>query len=229
MDIHRDIATVARLLGDPARAVMLSRLLDGRAAAAGELAREAGIAPQTASEHLAKLLAAGLVRVTTSGRHRYYSLSGSDVALALETLGVLPSAVRRSSRVPAELRFARTCYDHLAGWLGVAIAETCVSRTLVSDESGVMILTEAGRRYFIDLGIATDTEPAEYPRGRTCMDWSERRPHIGGALGSALLERLLASGWISRTKVPRALRVTLDGRRELERRLGLRFDHERLD
>jgi len=219
-----DLAAVARLIGEPARAVMLSRLLDGTAVPAGELAREAGISPQTASGHLSQLLDGGIVAVRTTGRHRYYRLSGPEVASALETLSVLPAPAPHRSRVPEALRFARTCYNHLAGRLGVAITAAFVEWRYVFEASDGFVMTDDGRQYLKDLGIEVDAPHRSLFTGRACVDWSERRPHFGGVLGHLLLDRMTALKWLAMTNVPRALRLTVEGRRELERTLRLHLD-----
>jgi hypothetical protein len=172
------------------------------------------------SEHLAKLKDAGFVAVERGGRNRYYRLAGPEVATAVEALAALaPRAevrsLRQANRAGA-LGAARTCYGHLAGELGVGITDALVDRGLVEREGEVFLLTEPGADFFVDLGIAKP------PRaGRSCNDWSERRPHLAGKLGVALTKRLFDLDWIERTGQPRAVRVTKVGRRELGRRLDI--------
>lgn len=197
------IAPVAALIGDPARANMLTALMDGRALTASELAQQAGVTLQTASGHLGKLETARLVEVEKQGRHRYFRLSGNDVAHALETLmGVAARTgslrVRPGPRDPA-LRKARVCYDHLAGERGVIALEQLRANGLLAGAPHALSLTARGRRFFSEFGI--DIDPLE--RGRrplclACLDWSERRHHLGGALGAALLEQLCERGWARR-------------------------------
>lgn len=217
----QDLAAIAKLIGDSARARMLSRLLDGSSVPSGELAREAGISAQTASGHLAMLLRGGLVVVVPQGRHRYYRLAGANVANALETLAVLPAAAPGVSRVPPQLRFARTCYNHLAGGLGVALATAFMTHHWVVQVADIFTVTEDGFRRLRTLGIE---HPATHFAGRTCMDWSERRLHLGGRLGSVLLTRFMEAHWLAKTKIPRALRLTVAGRQMIERSLGLRVE-----
>ncbi|MDJ1157258.1 winged helix-turn-helix domain-containing protein [Chelatococcus sp. SYSU_G07232] len=196
------IAPIAALIGDPARANMLTALMAGRALTASELAAEAGVTLQTASGHLARLESARLLVVEKQGRHRYFRLSEPDVAQVLENLmGIAARAglarVRTGPRDHA-LRKARVCYDHLAGERGVALLRGLDERRLIADE-GTLALTEAGRRFFCDFGIDLERlERSRRPLCRACLDWSERRHHLGGALGAAILARLCDLGWARR-------------------------------
>jgi DNA-binding transcriptional ArsR family regulator len=220
------IAEIAALAGDPARANILTALLDGRAMTATELAYAARVTPQTTSAHLGKLTEAGLITATPSGRHRYFRLASPKVAQMLESIVAVAGDNRPRfkplSRQAAALRAARVCYDHLAGQLGVRIAEAMVARGyLVLEDDGGRI-TEAGMRYLWGLGI--DTRIAGKGRRylcRACLDWTERRPHIGGAIGAALAERWLALGWVTRAKDSRAVTVTPEGERGFRDSLGL--------
>ena len=223
-----DFAFVAALAGEPARAAMLSLLFDGRAMPAGELARAAGIAPATASVHLNKLLEGGLIRVRAQGRHRYYELARPEIAHALETLGsIAPSQKIRSlsgSLRAERLRFARSCYNHLAGELALAIAQGFVrTGALEPDEGGFRLCENAGE-IFAPFGVDTRAlfrNPAAHVRA--CIDWTERRHHISGPLGAALLEALLACDALRRRQEPRALELTEHGRGMLSRLLGIDF------
>ena len=206
------IARVAALIGEPARAEMLTALLADRALTATELAQHAGVTKQTASAHLAKLLDAGLVAVERQGRHRYVRLAGRDVAQLLESLlGVAfrtgAVRLRASPREPA-LRRARVCYDHLAGELGVQLLESLQRRRLLrrGGADGALELTPAGARWCADWGIDVAALVAgRRALCRTCLDWSERRHHLAGSLGAALLARCLELGWLRRTRDSRAL------------------------
>ncbi|MBD3147262.1 ArsR/SmtB family transcription factor [Microbispora bryophytorum] len=220
-----DIAPVAALIADGARAAMLTALLDGRALAAGELARIAGVSAPTASSHLARLLDGGLVTVVKQGRHRYYRLAGPDVARTLEVLARISGrvAVRslRQSRQARLLREARSCYDHLAGRVGVELYDALVREGGLIEADGGCLLTASGAQALTELGV--DVERVRRARRRfapDCLDWLERRPHLGGALGAAVLDRLLAREWLVRGTVPRALRLTGTGREGLERIFG---------
>lgn len=191
-----NIAEIAALIGDPARANMLTALMDGRALTVSELAQVAGVTLPTASGHLSRMEAAGLLAAEKQGRHRYLRLSGGDVAAAIESLMELAQRtgavrVRTGPRDPA-LRAARVCYDHLAGARAVALASGLEERGLMIDGA----LSDAGRAWFAARGFARGE--GRRPFCRPCLDWSERRPHVGGALGAAILTRALDKGWARR-------------------------------
>jgi len=219
-----DIACIATVIGDRARAAMLSALHEGAPLPGGELARRAGIGSSTASEHLARLVGAGLVRAERRGRHRFYSLAGDEVARAWEALAVIapPKEVRtlRAAAVGAALVEARTCYDHLAGRLGVAVTEALVAAGALDDRGGG--LTLGGERGpLADLGVEVEELRSRRPLVLRCLDWSERRPHVAGALGAAIASSCLERGWIERLPSTRAVRVTDAGRMGFSRSLGL--------
>ncbi|OJU17816.1 MULTISPECIES: helix-turn-helix transcriptional regulator [unclassified Sphingomonas] len=226
MTTGNNMAAVARLIGDPARANMLDAMLDARAHSAGELATIAGVSAATASGHLRQLLDGGLVAVAAQGRHRYYRLASPEVARLLEGLMAVTAPLvtrhRATPRVPNALREARTCYDHLAGRLGIAITDTLVANGAVRIDDNNIAVTDHGRVWLGELAIDLDAPRgwARRPLCRPCLDWSERRPHLAGVLGAALLERLLDRGWIARVDGSRAIRVTPPGAAELRRRFG---------
>jgi DNA-binding transcriptional ArsR family regulator len=211
------LAETATLVGDPARANMLGALMDGRALTATELAGAAGVTPQTASGHLSRLTQAGLLEMARQGRHRYYRLASPGVARMLEAiLAVAGTPGHRSVVVgprDTALRAARTCYDHLAGRLGVALADAMAARGHVELAADGGVLTEAGASFLAGLGVALQERPRT---GRVfcrpCLDWSERRPHMAGALGAALCTHCLTAGWIRRLPGTRAVGVTPAGR-----------------
>jgi DNA-binding transcriptional ArsR family regulator len=213
MLLNSDIAPVAALLADPSRAAMMTTLLDGRALPAGELARIAGVSPQTASAHLAKLLDAGLVKLAMQGRHRYYAIASAEIAHAIETLSsIAPAPTIRSLRQSLEMKrlsAARTCYDHLAGNLSVRIADALVERGDFQRLDGGFAVTPAGVTFFstlrIDAAALCKTTP---PFSRSCIDWTERRQHLAGPLGKALLASMLDRNWIERSGEPRSVRLT---------------------
>ncbi|MER2269012.1 ArsR/SmtB family transcription factor [Methylobacterium oxalidis] len=216
------IAAVAALLGDPARANMLTALMDGRALTVSELGAVAGVALPTASGHLAKLEAAALLTVERQGRHRYYRLSGPDVATVLEGLMDLAertgAARARTGPRDAALREARVCYDHLAGERGVLLLRGLVARTWIDEARPG--LTDAGRAGLRGLGLdIAALERGRRPLCRCCLDWSERRSHLGGALGAALLGHVLGSGWAARGH-GRLIAFTPDGARAFAETFG---------
>jgi DNA-binding transcriptional ArsR family regulator len=221
-----DMAAIARLIGEPARMAMLEALLDGGTKSGRELASAARVAPSTASEHLAQLQDAGLVTAAPDGRKRAYSLSGPPVAEALEALGALaPPKAPRSLReaTAAQLhREARTCYDHLAGSLGVAVCDALVARAWLDPGDGGWTVTASGVRSFDAVGVnVEDLRAGRRPLTRVCVDWSERRPHVAGALGAALASRLFERRWIERRPGVRAVAVTDTGRDGLAEWLGV--------
>ncbi|GAA1849761.1 ArsR/SmtB family transcription factor [Asanoa iriomotensis] len=219
-----DLAAVARLIAEPARAAMLDALLSGTALAAGELARSARVRPSTASGHLAQLVDGGLVEVADSGRHRYFRLASPDVAHALEALGAIspPRPVRslRQSRTDEAMTYARTCYDHLAGVVAVALVDAFVSDSVLTAGGDGFVLTPSGAEALADAGV--DVAGARSSRrafARSCLDFTERRPHLAGALGAAVCAHALAEGWfVRRAPGHRALRITDEGRRQLAKR-----------
>lgn len=215
------LAEIAHLMGDPARANMLQALMDGRALTAKELAWLAGVAPQTASGHLARLMQGGLVAVAAQGRHRYYRLAGPEVAAVLEGLMVLSGQQglgrRLPSRVGAELSEARTCYDHFAGRLGIGIHDALMAGGHLAVSEGGYALTPSGEAIFAALGIdAAEGGRSRRAALRPCLDWSERRPHLAGRLAAALACRCFEMGWVRRRKDSRAVAVTEEGRAALE-------------
>jgi DNA-binding transcriptional ArsR family regulator len=240
-----DLARVGALIGDPGRAPVLRALADGRELPASVLAGEAGVAPSTASVHLAKLVDGGLVTAERHGRHRYFRLAAPEVARALEALAAIaPPAPVRSLREGTRahaVRAARTCYDHLAGQLGVAVMAGLISEGVLTggdgrhhaarahdDRPSAMgrdvdyRLIDEGARCLRDLGVDVDAALAG-PRApiRYCVDWSEQAHHLSGALGAALANRLFALGWVTRLPRTRAVRLSDEGRAGLAQRLGV--------
>lgn len=220
-------SATAYLIADPARAIMLTILLDGRALPAGELAHAAGITAQTASSHLAKLLEGGLLAVESQGRHRYYRLAGSHVALALEHLAAIrpQEAVKRKALSPKgrELQFCRCCYDHLAGRVGVAIAQRLQERDCVRPAADKQFaVTPAGIEWFARIGVDVGAvKPTRHGLARQCLDWTERVHHLAGPLGVRMLSVFCASDWMRRAPDSRALRVTPKGWHQLQQHLDL--------
>lgn len=220
-----DVAKIAALIGDPARARMLFALLDGNEIPASELAFRAHASPQSASGHLRRLVEGGLVTAHRAGRQRLFRLASADVAAAVETLAsIAPHApiVSMSQHSTMErLRRARSCYDHLAGRLGVGVTESLLRRGSMQLRAGQFRLTGAGKRFFSGLGIEVDPLGQQRrPFARPYMDWTERRPHLAGSLGAALLDRLLEAGWVRRNADDRALAITPSGSDALVRAFG---------
>jgi DNA-binding transcriptional ArsR family regulator len=220
------IAEIGALLGDPARANMMLALVGGRALTAGELAWCARVTAQSASGHLAKLTEAGLLKVQSQGRHRYYSLASPLVAQMFEGIRVVaavqgPPHYRPKSRIDERLQAGRTCYDHLAGRLGVALADALVARNLVvlSQDGGAA--TDAGMRFLQGFGVGVEPRKSGRFFCRPCLDWSERRPHIAGTLGRGLAQRCFDLGWIDRVRDSRAVTVTPNGLQGLEQVFGI--------
>jgi DNA-binding transcriptional ArsR family regulator len=220
------VAPVAALLADPARVAMLFALSDGREVSAGELALLAGITRSTASLHLAKLVEGGLVAARPEGRHRHYRLTRPETVRALEALAVLAPQraprTHRQAKIGRAVRTARTCYDHLAGRVGVGLTAALIERGALLPAGRQFEVTAAGERLLEDFGV--DLAAARRSRrafALACLDWSERVHHLAGSLGAALLARLLDLGWIARTPASRAVQVSPAGRRGLARAFGV--------
>ena len=216
------IASLAALIGDPARANMLSALMDGPALTASELALEAGVTKQTASSHLSKLTEAHLIALEAQGRHRYFRLADRDVADLIESLmGVAarthPTRTRPGPKEPA-LRHARVCYDHLAGDLGVALYDGLIERKLLATGAETIAPTRRGEEAFADFGLdLAALKRQQRPLCRTCLDWSVRRTHLAGGLGAALLTRMGDLGWARRRPNSRVIEFTPRGEAALRK------------
>jgi DNA-binding transcriptional ArsR family regulator len=225
MSAQPRFARVAAAIGDPTRALMLSRLLDGRFYTASELAQHAGVAAPTASQHLKLLVDEGLARVRAQGRHRYYMLADGNVAHALEALlrvadGALPESTRWKAPAMRELRHARSCYGHLAGVLGVALCRCFADNGWVQAGEGEghdYALTAAGAVRVRELGVVLPASPRQL---YGCVDWSERRDHFAGPLAVALLDNFIGRGWLGRSDDTRALSVSTGGATSLASWLG---------
>jgi DNA-binding transcriptional ArsR family regulator len=233
LDARHSIAVVGELIGEAGRAAILIALLDGRARTAGELSLVANVSASSASGHLAKLVDGGLLAVQSSGRHRYFQLTGPEVAQAIEALGSIATrskAARNCTllarpvdslrrRASEEMHLARSCYDHLAGRVAVEMTRALEARHAIrACSETAYLLGRDGLAWFAELGV--DVEAARRSRrsfARRCLDWTERRPHLAGGLGAALFARMLGLGWIARRRDSRVVRITHEGERELGR------------
>jgi len=227
--IQPSIAEVAALVGNPARANVLLALLDGQALTASELAYAAGVSPQTTSGHLAMLREANLLTVAKQGRHSYYKLASPLIGQMLEGIMAVaadgPQRYRPRWRGDDALRTARTCYDHLAGKLGVALADalTAHDQVVLSDDGG--IVTPTGEEFLGSFGIDVGAlAPAKRAFCRPCLDWSERRPHLAGAVGAALARHCFALGWVTRVRDSRAVAIPPKGRDGFAKTFGITLD-----
>ncbi|MFM0242295.1 ArsR/SmtB family transcription factor [Paraburkholderia phytofirmans] len=218
------LSRIGALLADPGRAAMLWALMDGSARPAGELTMIAGLSPSAASAHLARLTDGGLLALEVRGRHRYFRIASPDIAASIEALAnvaqvsapqrPVPRPVRT---VPLDMRYARTCYDHMAGELSVRVFEQLVERGLLTLHGTSLEATAEGVARLADWGIDMSVQKTRRRRfACTCPDWSERRPHLGGALGAALLDLWTSHGWVERTERPRILRITPAGHRHFD-------------
>ncbi|EJM98123.1 winged helix-turn-helix domain-containing protein [Phyllobacterium sp. YR531] len=226
MSNNARFAEIAALAGDPGRASMLNGLMDGRALTASELAQLAGITAQTASSHLTRMTDAGLLQVEKQGRHRYHRLASPAVAQMIESIMRLAAPALESKPVrtgprDAALRAGRTCYDHLAGHLGVSIADALVSAGHLELGIDAGEITPSGIALFENARISIKSSKSSRILCRPCLDWSERRPHLAGAIGAALYIHCFDSGWIRRVEGTRAVSVTPNGQRQLRETLGV--------
>lgn len=215
------VATIAAVLADPTRAAMLAALMDGRALTATELAIEGDVSASTASSHLARLTRTGVLDVVRQGRHRYFRIRNADVAHVLETLQCFDAAPARppprTGPTDAALRHARVCYDHLAGRCGTVLLQRLQADGHLADHHGTLVLTRAGEGWCRGLGLDLDRmHSSPRPLCRACLDWSERRMHLAGALGAAVLQWMLATDHVRRQPLGRALAVTEKGKRFIE-------------
>jgi DNA-binding transcriptional ArsR family regulator len=223
-----DVASIAALIGNRTRAAILFALLDGGELSASELAFRAGTSPTATSTHLAKLVAAQLLTARVSGRQRLFALASPDIAHAMEALSVIarprPIVGLSQNTSVARIREARSCYDHLAGRLGVAFTDVLLQRKALRLSEKEFIVTRSGEAFFA--AVEVDVAAAREKRrnfARACTDWTERRPHLAGSLGAAVLGRFLAAGWVTRHKLDRSLSITPHGRIELQERFGIRL------
>ncbi|KZD26058.1 ArsR/SmtB family transcription factor [Bacillus cereus] len=233
MNVYPNISYIAKLIAEPTRAIILDCLMNNQALPASELAYMAKVSHPTISSHLSKLVEGNLLTVEQHGRHRYYRLANQEVAEVIEKLGTIaPIAQVRSlnqSNQLKQVRYARTCYDHLAGKLGVEITEKLLASEFIILEEGEYIVTEQGKRWFLNFGINIET--AEIKRrvfAKPCLDWSERRYHISGWLGSAIAKLFFEQEWITKTDKTRAVHFTKKGMKLLKDQLGIDMKNEEI-
>jgi len=222
MTVQANMVEIAALVGDASRAAMMSALMSGQSLTGRELAEAAHVTKSTASEHLSRLVAARLVTASEGGRHRYYRIASKLVAEMIESIGAVaafetPARYQPRGALSAEQRTLRMCYDHLAGAVGVAIADTLIRRGHIRMDEDGGVVTTSGARFLLDFGVDIDDggRQARRPFCRPCLDWTERRVHLAGRLGAAIACQCFTRGWIERESARRAVRVTSRGRRGL--------------
>lgn len=226
MDLNSQFLKIAGLIGEPVRAGILWSLMQGRALTASELAISVDISPQGASMHLKKLVEADLLRVEVQGRHRYFTFAKPEVAEVIESLagvaGIHPDySTQPGSRLPG-LRFCRTCYDHLAGIVGVRVTDQLIHQKLMLRKGKSFEITRKGEKWFEALGISiAELKTKKRTLARPCMDWTERRLHLAGALGASMTQRFIELGWLVRSRVSRSMSVTPLGYKRLHEELKL--------
>jgi len=220
-----EFISIAALIGEPARAAMLWNLLDGRAYTASELAITAGISSTSASNHLSKLLEADLLKVEAQGRHRYFSFARPEVAYVVESLASLTNtgnAMKNNKAIIPQIKYCRSCYDHLAGFVGVKITEALEKKGSIIKAGKAYNITQRGWKLFQHLDITEKNIPASRRAlTRQCLDWSERRPHLAGQLGALLLDQMLQKKWFKKIQHSRELLITATGKSELYSLLGI--------
>ncbi len=226
MDGTPNIAKIGALLGDNTRARMLSTLMHGKALTASELAREAGVTAQTATSHLAKMEAGGLLALRKQGRHKYFALANDDVAALLETLMGLSAGVEpmRTTTGPRDsaMRNARVCYNHLAGNKGIQLHDALITKRYLKHNDAELVLTRKGSHFMQEFGIDLDSlQASRTPMCRSCLDWSERRSHLAGSLGRALMAKFEQLRWVKRDGNSRVIKFSAKGEREFNSTFGL--------
>lgn len=223
---ENDFISIASLLCEQSRAKIVWNLLDGRAYTASELALVSDLSPSSVSNHLSKLLKGNILRVDIQGRHRYYSFANSEVAYTVESMANLanlnsPSRINKKI-IKTGIKYCRTCYDHLAGYIGVKITDTLVEKGYLETSEKNYLVTKKGWDWFLQIGISeVDFQKSRRPLTRQCLDWSERRAHLAGHLGAMLLEKMFENNWVKRVKFSRELIVTSYGKKSINDLLGI--------
>jgi DNA-binding transcriptional ArsR family regulator len=217
--MENQVKQIASLIGDPTRAIIMWTLLDGKAFTATELAIAADTSPQNISMHLTKLVQADLLCVENQGRHRYYKFSRKEVAYAIEALVNLlpyPTSQKNFTEKSSDIKYCRTCYDHLAGEVGVLITDSLLHQKIIVENNNIFEVAKKGQKWFSNLGIDIDILKQQRRLFvKPCLDWSERRYHMAGSLAASLLDKMLSSDWIRRTKNSRAVIITGKGQKKL--------------
>jgi len=226
MDVEEKFVSIAALICEPTRAKMLWNLLDGRAYTASELSFAADISPTSTSNHLSKLLEAEIIKVDVQGRHRYYSFANSEVAYAIEGLANIAnnSSTNNEKKEPEKngVKYCRTCYDHLAGFVSVKIVEALEAEGYLTKSKNVYLVSEKGWEWFLIFNISKeDLKNKRRLLTRQCLDWSERRPHLAGQLGAEFLNKMIERKWFKKVEFSRELVITLKGRQEIYDLLGI--------
>ena len=228
MDVEPDMARIAGTIGDPTRIRMLTLLMEGRALTAKELAYGAGVEPGTATTHLQRLLADSLVSSTMQGRHKYFRLTSPDVAACLEALMIVarPRVQETTQELPP-IRRARFCYDHLAGRIAIGITEALLEQNILRRRADEYLVSKKGERWLTKFGIdLAEVAASRRKHAYACLDWSERKDHVGGALGAALAQRMVTAGWVRRKADSRVAVITTLGRKQLRAHFGITVDQE---
>lgn len=226
MEVFEKFVSIASLICEPTRAKMLWSLLDGRAYTASELSAVADISASSASNHLAKLLEANIVKVEIQGRHRYYALANTEAAYAIEAMALLAKTdsmpITSEKKSPTGIKYCRTCYDHIAGFVGVQIVESMEQKKYVEKQNNGYLVTQSGWHWLAHFNIFEQNyERSRRPMTRQCLDWSERRPHLAGQLGADLLQVMLERKWFKKIQFSRELAITVKGRHEMYELFGI--------
>jgi len=226
---ENNFISITSLLCEPSRAKIVWNLLDGRAYTASELALVSDLSPSAVSNHLSKLLRGNILRVDVQGRHRYYSFASSDVAYAVESLANLSNNKQRSKAIKnvtnCGIKYCRTCYDHLAGYVAVRITEAMIEKGFLIKSDKIFLVTKKGWEWFLQLGISEIYfQKNRRPLTRQCLDWSERRPHLAGHLGAVLLEKMLEKGWLKKVKFSREMLITSKGKQSINDLLDININ-----
>ena len=228
MEVEENFVLISGLICEPTRAKLLWNLLDGRAYTASELAIVGDISATAASNHLSKLLEADIIKVEMQGRHRYFSFSNPEVAYVVESLANLATSNSNTSpskdSIPEGVQYCRTCYDHLAGYVGVRLVEAIERKGYIKKSDGAYAVTKKGWKWLVELEIyENDFRNNRRQLTRQCLDWSERRPHLAGLLGAVLMDRMMERKWFKKIKFSRELIITTNGQREINKFFGLVF------